>query len=79
MGLLDCTPDRWVEALADPSWSHTVEYVARRWERSLCQQEAARSAVPLPPDWALPVGADVPEPEGGDPGIPPAEGGGDTV
>eukprot|EP00975_Prorocentrum_lima_P060048 12591497-Prorocentrum_lima.AAC.1 len=59
MALVDRNPDRWVEALADPSWSQTVEYVATRWERELCQQEAARSAVPLPPDWALPVGAEV--------------------
>eukprot|EP00975_Prorocentrum_lima_P037980 7989838-Prorocentrum_lima.AAC.1 len=53
---MDRCPASWIDALAAPTWSHTVEYVAMRWEQGLRQKEAARSAVPLPVDWALPVG-----------------------
>eukprot|EP00975_Prorocentrum_lima_P046448 9713915-Prorocentrum_lima.AAC.1 len=52
-----CVPDRhpdwWVEVLADPSWALTAERVAAGWEAAMRQQEAARSEVPLPVDWAL--------------------------
>eukprot|EP00975_Prorocentrum_lima_P037953 7985368-Prorocentrum_lima.AAC.1 len=52
MSLVDRHPDWWLAALADPSWGRVVEEVAARWEAGLRRLEAARSEVPLPPDWA---------------------------